>query len=66
MSDHSDDFAEEDAVIRQMQRVVGYVPLGVRDLLRCLTHPDVWPLMSAYGEAKVASFSDSQEAPDGR
>lgn len=52
-SEEKDPLVWENEVIRQMRRMLGYVPLGTRDMLRCLTHPDIWPLMRAYGEAKA-------------
>lgn len=34
------------AVINKVERVVGYVPMGLGDILSILMHPDVWPFTS--------------------
>lgn len=38
----------EAQVILQMNRMLGYIPIGTKDLLRILVHPDVLPLMESY------------------
>jgi hypothetical protein len=36
------------ALLRRVERVVGYLPVGTCDLLRILAHPDVLPLTRDY------------------
>lgn len=43
---------EKEALIQQMGRVVGYVPLGTRDLLNVLIHPDLIEFTKRYIESK--------------
>lgn len=41
----------EEQLIKQLQRMLGYVPIGTRDLLHVLTHPDAIELTSEYIES---------------
>ena len=44
----------ETALIERIQRVVGYVPVGTKDLLHILTHPDVVSYTQNYITGKKA------------
>lgn len=40
--------ATEEALIERIQRIVGYVPVGTRDLLHILSHPDIISYSERY------------------
>lgn len=41
----------EKALIVKLKRIVGYVPVGILDLLHVLTHPDIIDLTMKYIES---------------
>lgn len=41
----------QDAVIERMRRMLGYVPVGTRDLLNVLAHPDCIAATRAFLDA---------------
>lgn len=38
----------EKELIKKIERIVGYVPVGTKDLLHILKHPDIIELSKAY------------------
>jgi hypothetical protein len=42
----------EQALLIKLKRVLGYVPIGTKDLLHVLTHPDVIDLTDEYVRAQ--------------
>lgn len=44
----------EEALIKRVSQVVGYVPVGLKDLLHVLKHPDVIELTRSYIETTTA------------
>jgi hypothetical protein len=42
----------EMALLNKLKRMMGYVPIGTKDLLSVLTHPDVIDLTEEYVRAK--------------
>lgn len=42
----------EQALLIKLNRMLGYVPIGTKDLLHVLTHPDVIDLTEEYVRAK--------------
>ena len=38
----------EDRIVEQYQKMLGYVPIGTRDLLHILVHPDMIELTKIY------------------
>ena len=38
----------EMAVVKRMEKIIGYVPIGTRDLMHVLTHPDLIDLTKAW------------------
>lgn len=38
----------ENELFKQLQRIVGYIPGGSKDMLHCLLHPDVIELTEDY------------------
>lgn len=51
MYDRASDI-HEDAIIEKVKRIVGYVPVGTKDLLHVLVHPDVMAHTKLYVEAR--------------
>lgn len=57
----------EQALIIKLKRMIGHVPLGTKDLLHVLTHPDVIDLTEEYVRAKrLEEVSDGSHDPAGR
>ncbi len=56
-----DEFGEipfkEARILFQMERMLGYVPIGTRDLLACLAHPDMIALTREYLDSKGENAS---------
>jgi hypothetical protein len=50
------------ALVQKIERVVGHVPVGTKDLLNVLTHPDVIDLTWAFMEEKYAADSREEGA----
>lgn len=42
----------EQEVLKKVERIIGYVPVGMLDLLRVLVHPDVIDLTEKYVSEK--------------
>jgi hypothetical protein len=42
----------ESLLIKQIEKMLGYVPSGTRDLLHILAHPDVLKLTQSYLKSK--------------
>lgn len=45
---HNEFIDQEKALLHKLERVVGYVPIGTKDLLKVLTHPDVIRFTKQY------------------
>jgi hypothetical protein len=45
-------YESEQALLNKLQRMLGTVPVGTKDLLRVLTHPDVIDITWEYVRAK--------------
>jgi hypothetical protein len=43
---------EKEALIERMQEIIGYVPVGTRDLLNVLIHPDLIEFTKAYVKSR--------------
>jgi hypothetical protein len=53
-SKHGGKTMEEDALVQRIERMIGYVPIGTRDLLHILSHPDVIDITRKYLDAEEA------------
>ena len=55
---------EKEAVIKKVHRIIGHMPIGTRDLLNVLAHPDVIELTKAFLERMdTASACQKYKAP---
>ena len=52
----------EDVVVGKYERMTGVVPVGFRDMLHILTHPDMLEPLLEYAQAKVKQ--DLEDASD--
>lgn len=43
---------EEQALLQKYKRLIGYIPIGLRDTLQVLAHPDVIDLTRAFLDSK--------------
>lgn len=50
-----DDLDKMDDIVFQMIKMVGYCPVGTRDLLRILAHPDMIDLTRKFLDESEAS-----------